>query len=172
MILHCFGFALSSAMLLDWERMINIGGTEMENPTSQVTLMRTAALLGVLFFMYSMGSVIAQYLSKAMAHRWRMDEVQHKTSREMKMSHGICPSVRVLLLEELSNSGQAVVLFAPSIVGWVWRACCYLMESPVRITPWHLEERIVDCGTASRSRESLNCECRLLTENDAAYLYQ
>lgn len=69
------------------------GGMEMEMEKTHTKAIMPAALLGVLLVEYSTASVMAQYLSRAITHKWRMEAVQQVMSEESQMSHTIWPRV-------------------------------------------------------------------------------
>ncbi|KAI4804779.1 hypothetical protein KUCAC02_026395 [Chaenocephalus aceratus] len=91
LVTRCAELVSSSAFTCLQKR----GGREMEMAMTQAVATMPAARPGVRFLVYSTASVMAQNLSKAITHRWRMDAVQHVMSEESQMSHTICPSVQV-----------------------------------------------------------------------------
>ena len=70
------------------------GGSEMQMEKTHTSAIMTAALLGVLFAEYSTASVMAQYRSRAMTQRCRMEAVQQVMSDDSQKSQTTWPSVQ------------------------------------------------------------------------------
>lgn len=62
---------------------------------AQTMAIMVAAWPAVRRLLYSSASVMAQYLSRAMTQRCRMEAVQHVTSEDSQMSHRIWPKLQV-----------------------------------------------------------------------------
>lgn len=73
----------------------NMAGKLMAPEHIQTAAIRAAAFFRVIFMGYEKGSVMAQYLSNDITHKFRMEAVENRTSRDRHISHQSSPKNQV-----------------------------------------------------------------------------